>query len=192
MDFVYLFRILLKRKWIIIGSALLATVCAYFLTRNQPKKYRSIAQISTGFTLSDDIKVANDNFSFYEADTKFNNAIVTCTGPSVIGLLGYSLILHDLESPHPFTVLSPEAKKSPIFRDLDPQQTINLLHTKSETMNMLGSNKPEERDILELLRLYGYDYKTLSKYLNVYRLQRTDYLQIEYVSPSPDLSAFIV
>src|SRR5579872_210279 len=135
MDFIYLFRILLKRKWIIIGATLLATVCAYLLTRNEPRKYRSIGQVSTGFTISNEIRVADDNFSFYEADTKFNNAIVTATSPTVVGLLGYALMLHDLENPRPFTQLSPEQKKSPIFRDIDPQQTINLLHTKFETMS---------------------------------------------------------
>jgi len=111
MDFIYLFRILSKRKWIIIGSALLATICAYILTRNDAKKYRSVAQVSTGFTISDEIKVANDNFSFYEADTKFNNAIVTCTSQSVVGLLSYALMLHDLENPRPFTTLTPDQKK---------------------------------------------------------------------------------
>ena len=192
MDFIYLFRILLKRKWIIIGATLLATVCAYVLTRNEPRKYRSIAQVSTGFTISNEIRVADDNFSFYEADTKFNNAIVTATSPTVVGLLGYALMLHDLESPYPFMGLTAEQKKSAVFRNIDPQQTINLLHTKFETMTMLSTDKPEEKAILEFMKLFGYDYRTITKYLSVNRLQRTDYIQIEYVSPSPELSAFVV
>ena len=192
MDFIYLFRILLKRKWIIVGSALLATIIAYLFTMNDEKKYRSIAQVSTGFTVSDEIKVGNDNFSFYEADTKFNNAIITCTSPSVVSLLSYTLILHDLQSPRPFTSLSPEKKKSPIFRDVDPQKTISLLQTKLETMSMLTSFKPEEKLLLEFQKLYGYDYKSVSKSLSVFRLQRTDYIEIDYTSSNPELSAFVV
>jgi polysaccharide biosynthesis transport protein len=192
MDFIYLFRILLKRKWIIILSALLATAIAYVLTLNDEKKYRSIAQVSTGFTVSDEIKVGNDNFSFYEADTKFNNAIITCTSPSVLSLLSYTLILHDLQSPRPFTSLSPEKKKSPVFRDVDPQKTISLLQAKLETMGTLTSFKPEEKLLLEFIKLYGYDYKTVSRNLGVYRLQRTDYIEIDYTSPNPELSAFVV
>jgi succinoglycan biosynthesis transport protein ExoP len=192
MDFIYLFRILLKRKWIIVGSALLATIIAYLFTINDEKKYRSIAQVSTGFTVSDEIKVGNDNFSFYEADTKFNNAIITCTSPSVVSLLSYTLILHDLQSPRPFTSLSPEKKKSPIFRDVDPQKTISLLQTKLETMSMLTSFKPDEKLLLEFQKLYGYDYKSVSKSLNVFRLQRTDYIEIDYTSSNPELSAFVV
>jgi Mrp family chromosome partitioning ATPase/uncharacterized protein involved in exopolysaccharide biosynthesis len=192
MDFIYLFRVLMKRKWLIIGASLLATVVAYFFTRNEEKKYRSVAQVSTGFTISDEIKVGNENFSFYEADTKFNNAIVTCTSPSVISLLSYKLILHDLEDPRPFNNLTPEKKRSALFQSIDRAKATQIFNRKLETMSMLTSFDPEEKRLLELLKLYGYDYRTLFNNLNVFRLQRTDYIQIEYISPNPELSAFVV
>lgn len=192
MDFIYLFRVLMKRKWLIIGAALLATLIAYFFTRNEEKKYRSVAQVSTGFTISDEIKVGNENFSFYEADTKFNNAIVTCTSPSVISLLSYKLILHDLEDPKPFNNLTPEKKRTTLYEEMDRTKAAQIYRRKLETMSMLTSFDPEEKRLLELLKLYGYDYRTLFNNLNVFRLQRTDYIQIEYISPNPELSAFIV
>lgn len=192
MDFTYLFRVLLKKKWLIIGASVLATLVAYFFTRNQEKKYRSVAQVSTGFTISDEIKVGNENFSFYEADTKFNNAIVTATSPSVLSLLSYTLILHDLQDPRPFVYLSPEKKNSGLNKEIDKPQAIRTIQGKLETMSMLSSFNPDEKKLLELLKLYGYDYKTLNNNLNVFRLQRTDYIQIEYISPNPELSAFIV
>lgn len=40
--------------------------------------------------------------------------------------------------------------------------------------------------------MYGYDYKDLISNLPVYRLQRTDYIQIEFLSENPELSAFVV
>lgn len=192
MDFTYLFRVLLKKKWLIIGASVLATLVAYFFTRNQEKKYRSVAQVSTGFTISDEIKVGNENFSFYEADTKFNNAIVTATSPSVISLLSYTLMLHDLQDPRPFTYLSPEKRNSALNQEVDKQKAIHTLQGKLETMSMLTSFNPDEKKLLELLKLYGYDYRTLNNNLNVFRLQRTDYIQIEYISANPELSAFIV
>ncbi|MDP4246506.1 MAG: AAA family ATPase [Bacteroidota bacterium] len=133
-----------------------------------------------------------DNFNFYEADTKFNNAVVTMTSPSVITLLSYKMILHDLQNGRPFTVLSAEKKKSAVYRDVDPQQAINTFQSKLETMSVLTSFKPDEKLLLEYLKLYGYDYKTISKNLVVYRLQRTDYIEIDYTSPNPELSAFVV
>src|SRR5215467_11551033 len=130
MDFTYLFRVLLKKKWLIIGASVLATLVAYFFTRNQEKKYRSVAQVSTGFTVSDEIKVGNENFSFYEADTKFNNAIVTATSPSVISLLSYTLMLHDLQDPRPFVYLTPEKRNSALNQEIDKQKAIHTIQGK--------------------------------------------------------------
>jgi polysaccharide biosynthesis transport protein len=193
MDFIYLFRVLLKRKWLIIGAGFLAAVIAWFLTRNEQKKYRSLAQISTGFTVSDDIKVnSNENFSFYEADVKFNNVIVTFQSPTVISLLSYSLILHDLKSPNPFRHLTSTQMQSPLYKEVDQTQAATVFQNKLESMSMLTSFKPDEKKLLEFLALYDYDYQTLSTALAIYRLQRTDYIQIDYTSENPELSAFVV
>jgi polysaccharide biosynthesis transport protein len=192
MDFIYLFRLLLKRKWIIIGAAIIASVIAYGFTRNQPKIYRSTSQISTGYTISDEIKVNNETFSVYDADTKFNNVIVTCTSPTVMSLLSYTLILHDLESQNPFRGLNERQKQSPIYKGTDKEQAKKTFADKLETMSVLTSFKPDEKRLLEFLNLYGYDYKSIGKGLSIYRLQRTDYIQIDYYSENPELSAFVV
>lgn len=185
-------RMLLKRKWIILGSAVLASGIAYFLTRNNERKYRSTAQISTGFTISDDIKVNQENFSFYEADTKFNNAIVTITSPAVMSLVSYSLILHDLENPSPFRKLTEEQKRTPIYMEMDLEKAKDVFQKKLALKSMLTSFKPDEKKLLEFLKLYKYDYITIGYNMSVYRLQRTDYIQIESTSSNPELSAYIV
>ena len=59
-------------------------------------------------------------------------------------------------------------------------------------MKMLIASDPREKKLLDLLKAYEYDYKSISKKLNVSRLQRTDYLQVEYVSEDPSLSAYVV
>jgi hypothetical protein len=37
MDFVYLLRVLMKRKWIIIGSAFIAALIAWYFTKDEPQ-----------------------------------------------------------------------------------------------------------------------------------------------------------
>jgi len=192
MDLIYLFRVLFKRKWIILGAAVIAALIAYISTRNEKKQYKSIAQVSTGFTISDEIKVNSSSFNFYEADTKFNNAVVTFTSPTVISLLSYRLIIHDLQSSRPFRQLSEQDKKSDLYRSINKDSAINTFQNRLETMSLLTSYDPKEKNLLELLNMYGYDYETISKELNVYRLERTDYLEIAYQSENPELSAFIV
>lgn len=191
MDFVYFLRVLLKRKWIIIGAGLLAAAIAYFLTRNELKSYRSTVQVSTGFTVTDEIKV-NENFNFYEADTKFNNVIVTCTSPSVLSLLSYKLILHDLTEPVPFRNNRDKISQFPHFGDMNLEKATDLFRDKLESMSMLTSFNHDEKKLLELLNFFGYDHNSLANSINVYRLQRTDYFQIDCVSENPNLSAFVV
>lgn len=192
MDFIYLFRILLKRKWFIVIAGVLAGATAWFFTRDQPKYYRSRSQISTGFTISDEIKVNDANFSFFEADTKFTNAIVTFTSPSVISLLSYKLILHDLQTDRPFSTLSDQEKQTTLYKEVKKEDAIKLFSTKLEQMTVLNSFLPEEKKMLEFLRLYKYDYSSITKLLSVYRLDRTDYIQIDFMSKNPELSAYVV
>ncbi|MFL5742643.1 MAG: Wzz/FepE/Etk N-terminal domain-containing protein [Flavisolibacter sp.] len=192
MDFIYLMRVLLKRKWIIIASAILAAALAYYLTKDESKKYRSSTQISTGYAIRQEIAVNDKDFDPYAADTKFNNATVTFTSPSVLSLLSYELILHDLSGPSPFRRLNEKQKQSDIYRHVNIAEAKNVFQNRLDSMAMLTSYKPEERKLLEFLKLYGYDYRSLEKNLAIFRVQRTDYLQIDYLSENPELSAFVV
>jgi polysaccharide biosynthesis transport protein len=194
MDFIYLFRVLMKKKWIILGAALTASIIAFLFTRVQEKKYKSFSQISTGFTVAEDIRLNanNDNFSFNEADIKFNNVLVTFTSPTVISLLSYNLMLHDLQDPFPFRQPNEKDRQSRLYREIDKTEAIRVLSNKLEAMSPLNSYKPEEKQLLELLDMYGYDFKDIVSNLPVYRLQRTDYIQIEFLSENPELSAYVV
>jgi succinoglycan biosynthesis transport protein ExoP len=192
MDFLYLLRVLLKRKWLILGTGLAAAAIAFGLTINQPKKYRSFMQFSTGFTVNDEVKVSAENVDIYAADVKFNNVAVTVTSPSVISLLSYNLILHDLESPIPFR--RPDLKNggAAVYQSVEPRNAILTFHDKLDSMSVLTSFKPDERRLQEYLSLYRYDYNSLTRDIPVYRVQRTDYMEIDCITENPDLSAFIV
>jgi Mrp family chromosome partitioning ATPase/uncharacterized protein involved in exopolysaccharide biosynthesis len=192
MDFLYLLRVLLKKKWLILGVALLASSVAWFLTMNQPKKYYSFMQFSTGFTVNDEVKVNNENVDIYAADVKFNNVFVTVTSPSVISLLSYQLILHDLQSQNPFRRLTPQQQQSPLFKMTDPSVAVLIFQRKLESMSVLNSIQPDEKALLEYLSFYGYDYNSLLNELTVNRLQRTDYVEIGCMTENPELSAFMV
>lgn len=192
MDFLYLLRILLKRKWLIIGVGLAAAAIAWVLTMDQPKKYRSFSQFSTGFTIGDEVTVNNQNVDIYTADVKFNNVIVTVESPSVVSLLSYSLIIHDLEDPNPFRRLGEKELQTPLYRRVDRDEALRTFKQKLETMSMLTSFNPQEKDLLEYLALYKYDYVSLMKDLYVGRVQRTDYIEIDGMTENPYLSAFMV
>jgi uncharacterized protein involved in exopolysaccharide biosynthesis/Mrp family chromosome partitioning ATPase len=192
MDVAHLLRVLLKRKWIIIGSAVLASIIAYILTRNEPKTYLSATRVSTGFAVPDEIPVGQNKYNPYDADVKFSNAINTWSSPAVISLLSYELILHDLTSPTPFTVLSAKDRQSPVYRAVDQTEATRVFSEKLRTMTVLTSYKDDERRLLEFLNLYGYSYKALYQHIQITEVAHTDYIEVESKTQNPDLSAFIV
>jgi polysaccharide biosynthesis transport protein len=192
MDFLYLFRVLVKKKWLILGSALVAALLALVLTSQESRKYLSTTQISTGFTMTDDVRDKDNTFNIVEAENKFSNVLITFTSPSVISLLSYNLILHDLNSSEPYERLTEEDRQSDVYKAVNIEEAKRVFRQKLESMTPLTSYKPEEKKLLEFLTLYGYDHKTLNKYLSVYRVGRTDFIQIDYLSDNPELSAFVV
>jgi polysaccharide biosynthesis transport protein len=117
MDFIYFFRVLFKRKWIILAAGLVAATIAYLLTRNEQKYYKSSTQISTGYSIKDEIVVGEEeNNSFFETENKFNNVILISKSDPVINLLSYKLILHDLTAPKPFRTLTAQQKQTPYIK----------------------------------------------------------------------------
>lgn len=193
MDLIYLFKSLMRRKWFIISSTLMAVLAAFLLTLEQEKLYKSVAQIATGFTISDQVKLKDESFNIYEIDVKFNNVIEALKSPRVLGMTSYNLMLHDLENPDKaFRTLSVEEKKYDAYRHLDRAKAIAILTKKYNDEQLLSSYVPEERKILELLKIYRYDLETLRYVLYAGRVQRTDFIDIQYRSVNPELSAYIV
>lgn len=192
MEISYIFRALLRRKWIVIISTVVALVAAFFFTRNAKKKYNSSAQLSTGFTVSEEIKLSDDRFNMVQIDVKFSNAIENITSPKVLSLLSYRMLLHDLKDPKPFTTLNEKDKQKEADLKVDKNAMLKLLQNKLDTIQMLSPTIEQEKKLQSLIDLYRYSVGTINSNLKVARYQRTDYINIDYSSENPDLSAFAV
>ncbi|SEW50319.1 exopolysaccharide transport family protein [Chitinophaga arvensicola] len=193
MDLIYLFKSLLRRKWFILFCTLLAVAAAFGLTMNQNRLYKSVAQMATGFTTTDVVKLKDENFNIYEIDVKFNNVTEALQSYKVLSMLSYTMMLHDLENPQKaYRHLTSEEKKEPGFKNLNVPKAIEILKNKYKTETLLSSYDPEERKIQEALKVYKYDLETMRKQLYVGRVQRTDYIDIQYRSIEPELAAYAV
>lgn len=192
MDLLYFLKALYKKKWLILLCVFIAVVAAWYFTRNEKRTYKSTAQIATGFTMNDAVDLNNNASNIYGSDLKFNNTIETITSPQVLNLLSCRLILHDLNKPkEAFRRLLKDAANAQGF-DLDLKKAKQIFEEKLQDMKMLSSYDPEERKLLNFLAAFGYDQKSLERMLVVYRLNRTDYVNIECHSDNPLLSAFAV
>ncbi|PUZ20303.1 Uncharacterized protein involved in exopolysaccharide biosynthesis [Chitinophaga costaii] len=193
MDLIYLFNALLRRKWLIIFCSVFAVVVAFLFTLRQEKQYKSSAQMATGFTTTDQVKLKDENFDAFEIDVKFNNVMEAMTSNRVLSMVSYNAMIHDLETPakayhHP----DPRDKNYNSYRNTDRGKALQVLKKKYADEQLLSSYDPEDRKILELVKAFHYDLETLRKQLTVSRVVRTDFIDIQYLSDNPELSASIV
>jgi succinoglycan biosynthesis transport protein ExoP len=193
MELLYLLKILYRRKWILMLCSLIAVLTAFFLTLDSTKVYRSVSQLSTGFTVSDEIKLSNETFNIPQIDVKFNNTIENITSSKVVALLSYKLLIHDLNSGMPFRQISEKTlKNNPDLRVIDKPFITKLLNNKIDSLALLNTVRHDEKVLEDILNSYNYDVDNLKKNLSVGRFQRTDYINISFKSENPELSAYVV
>src|SRR6185295_20280946 len=117
MDFLSILRIFQRKMWILIGIPVLTIACSVFFVSRMDKKYKSVAQIATGFTTDDDVKMADGTTNPFEINTNFTNIIESMNSIPVLSLVSYRLILHDLEDPKPFREYKPSDKTTDVVVD---------------------------------------------------------------------------
>jgi uncharacterized protein involved in exopolysaccharide biosynthesis/Mrp family chromosome partitioning ATPase len=193
MELTYIIRILLKNKKYILGATLLTGVAALIFTFFLKDKYESRSQISTGYTILQEIKLSDASFDIGEIDIKFNNAIENITSPKVLNLLSYKLMLHDLGAENKFSkVDSSEISNLEGLENLNYEEVRALLISKYDNLALLNGSIESEKKIISLIEVFGYDLESLRENLDVYRYQRSDYINIVYTSENPFLSEFVV
>lgn len=194
MDLIYFFKVLFRKKWIIVGLSILAVIATFFFKMGKQDVYVSQAQYSTGFT-AEKVRMidGSSGVDIYAADVKFNNVIETFKSPRVINTIGYKLLLHDLAQPtKAYRKLSEKQMKSPLFKAVNKDSAIRAVQSAILNNKLLGSNTEKEKLLLEFFELYGYNYDGLMNGLVIERVGRTDYLNILFYSENPELSAVVV
>lgn len=183
----------LKRKWWII--ALITIICAataFGFRLMGAKEYKSFAELSTGITVNDDLNAVNKYFNPYEISVTFNNLIQSMTARKVVNLVSYELLKHDLKNDVPFTTIKDEEKLIKLDGYLSSLDVFNFLEQKMLAKEPLDPTSQDDRIVQNILEVYGYDFKTLSENLSIKRIDRSDFIRVEYTSNNPSLSAFVV
>ena len=196
MDLNYFVKILIHRLWILISVPLIALIAALYFTKDYQREYLSTAQLTTGFTVSDQVKVTNDKTnSLQESEVKFNNVIQNITSLKVASLMAYTLMLHDLDDPIPYRKASDKNEFAKIYQTVIQNKGLyeKILRLHLDSLQVLNSYIPHERELLEFLRLYNYDYQSLIKdQIYAARVENTDYIYVSAKTENPELSAAMV
>src|SRR6188768_2834114 len=102
MELSTIFKLLLRKIWILILVPVIAAVAGYIFSLSATEKYRSSALLATGFTTNEGIQITDERVDLWAAGVKFDNMIERMNSELVLSLLTYNLMIHDLTSTTPF------------------------------------------------------------------------------------------
>ncbi len=192
MELTTIFRLLFARKWILIIIPLVAAVLAYVFSLGTEKKYRSSALLSTGFTTNEGIQITEERVDLWAAGVKFDNMIQKMNSEQVIGLLSYHLMIHDLTEKIPFRQFSRGNEKKLELSKAEAEAMVVIFKEKLEKMELLSSFDDREKELIAWMERFGYNGWMLKSNLSIKRTGSTDFVDVSFVSESPQLSAFVV
>ena len=160
----------------------------FFIVRNKPNVFRSKIQIATGIVDQSQRVSTQDLF---EQDSKvqeqFTNLIETFKLNEVVDQVSFKLLLHDLSE----SSFKPKISK---YLNLAPDvknQIAFILNNKLDSFATLDLNIPDEKMIDSLLIKLKYDHESLLKNISIYRVENSDFIDLEADAENPQLSAFI-
>lgn len=161
-----------KYRLILVIVPLITIMITFFIVRNLPDSYWAEAQIATGIvdetqqmSFSDDAMLQDSRIN-----QKFVNMTEVMRSKSMLNLVSYKIILHDLTS-------KPFKEKSPLLKELNSdaiKHAIEVFREKYKNKEGLNLRDPDQNGLYAVLRSMEYDDQSLKSALSVYRLGATD------------------
>jgi succinoglycan biosynthesis transport protein ExoP len=193
MDLLTIFNILKQRLWVILAFPLIAVIVAAFLVSQMEDVFLSTAQLATGFTSDETVTLSEEkNSNQFEVTTKFSNTIESMASIPVMSLVSYRLMLHDLETARPFRKLKNDVELdfalTPEFID----KAKAIYKERLSQFSALNTASLADEQALVLLKQYEYDYQSLLENFRINRQKTSDFINVDFYSENPMLSAFAV
>jgi polysaccharide biosynthesis transport protein len=192
MHIIYLLKVLVRRKWTILFCLLVGLLGGLLFRLLKPREYVSTAQYSTGFSQTQKVSLQlTEIFDVNQIDFRINNVVETFKSPIVLAMVSYDLMLHDLDSEHPFRTLTKKDREDSSFKKIDLPRARSILRDRLNNLKLLTTYDPQDKMVWNLVNLYGYDEDNISKNLTVAGVPKTDYINVSFSSENPELSAYV-
>ncbi len=190
MELNKFFKLVYKKKYALVIIPLITVIIAFFLVRKLPDTFKSHGRISTGIAdQSSQILSSSDMSQETKINQQFSNLLEVFHLKRVYDQLSFQLILHDLTDKKPFR------PKSKLIKQIGPQARAHAIEVFTQhliTKEPLSLWDSDQNGLNQLLISMEYDEQTLQKKISIYRLNSSDFIDIEMESENPFLSAFII
>src|SRR5690554_1360885 len=191
MDIQRFLKLLLRYWWILIVTPVAAASITYYLAQDLPKEYKSEALISTGLADHSQQSIGGGSqMDYFALNQQFTNIIEFLEMKKNLNTISYKLILHDLENPTDAFHSFPEELAA-----LDSSKRNEII---SEYKKFLAEKRiitPDDNGkyaLYDYLQLMGYGEGNIKQQLEITRKDNSDFIQVEFVSDNPYLSAYVV
>ncbi|MBE9586345.1 lipopolysaccharide biosynthesis protein [Mucilaginibacter sp. JRF] len=189
MEFGKFFRLLLKHKYTLIAVPVIAVVITYFLVRNLADVYTSTSQLATGIVDPTQQVLNTEAPQESKISQEFSNLVQILRSTKILDQVSYQLMLHDLTSEKPFR------KPSALLNELNADARKHAV----EVYTRLYNNRQElmlfdkdQNGLDRVLQSMKYDDQSLLKTLTIYRLENSDFINVQFDAENPELTAFVV
>jgi succinoglycan biosynthesis transport protein ExoP len=191
MDIKSFLKLVNRYKWLLIIAPLIAITITYFLVQKLPKQYSSQVRISTGLLDPSKKLISNETTDFFKISQQFSNIIEKLKAKKITDLLSYNLMIHDLQRPGE-TFRSYSSSLDSLSQQQRAELT-NLIKSKLAKKSILtiADNKGKFR-LYDLVASMGYGEADLNEGLEITHVENSDFIDISFVSESPELCAFVV
>jgi succinoglycan biosynthesis transport protein ExoP len=182
--------LLLRYKIVLITVPLITVMVTFYIVRNLPDVYPAQAQIATGIVDETQQMALSEASVLQESriNQKFINMVQVMNSKSMIDLVSYKLIIHDL-SGKPFREPSELLKTLNLEAKKHALSVFKEKYSKKEGLNLRDD---DENGLHRILGSMGYDYMSLLSDMLIYRAGTTDFIFIDFQSENSELSAFVV
>lgn len=190
MEFKKFLLLLYKRKYILVIIPMIAVFITYFLVRKLPDTFKSRSRISTGLVdQSQQFLEKNKGQDENKVSQQFGNLIEMKKSKRIFDQVSFQLIVHDLTSDKPFRPFSK------LLNEVGPEaraHALKVFKEHIESKQPLSLFDKDQFGINQLLISMGYDEASLQKKVLIYRVNNSDFIDYEYESENPFLSAFVI
>lgn len=183
-------KLLYKRKYVLVIVPLITVFITFSLVRKLADTYKSHSRLSTGLVdQSQQILQSSDQTQESIILQQFSNLLEVFRLKRIFDQVSYQLMIHDLTSDKPYR--SP----SKLVNDLTPSARAHAIEVYTR---LISSKEPlslwdkDQYGLNQVLISMGYDEQTLQKKIIIYRVNNSDFIDVEFESENPFLSAFVV
>ncbi|HWK56116.1 MAG TPA: Wzz/FepE/Etk N-terminal domain-containing protein [Parapedobacter sp.] len=182
IDFKALLKYLVRHAWLLLVVPLVTGVLTYFLTEDMPDNYTSEARI---------LAISSVSVGEVSNARQFNYFTEMIRSKSMINVLSYRLIIHDLENQE-----SPFKELSDPLKALSPAQRQEVLQAYRKKLRERSIISPADNEgalkLYDYIKSMGYYEANLQESISVSQNDITGFIDVAFTSNEQGLSVYAV